>query len=273
MTGRNLAGQRAREVVEPGEPLLAINDLHVGGAHGREAVRGVSLEVRAGEIVGIAGVSGNGQTELVEAIVGIREYLAGEITIGSTEASGLGVAARRRAGLAYVPEDRRAVGTAESASVGDNLAAGSHRAPPIARRGVMNPTFVREHADRLVEKYQIKVPSIDARASTLSGGNLQKLVIAREFEHLSEVVIAEQPTRGIDIGATEYIHRQLLDVREARRGVLLVSSELSEILALSDRVLVMFEGRIVGELDGRTATEEELGLLMAGHRPSGDGAE
>ncbi len=174
------------------------------------------------------------------------------------------VASHRSAGLAYIPEDRAAVGSALSASAADNLAMGFQRAAPLAWKGLVNPGAMAERARALIRRYSIRVPSESEAVGTLSGGNLQKVVVARELSHEAPVLIAEQPTRGLDVGATEYIHERLVAERDNGRAVLLISAELSEILALSDRVLVMFEGRILADLAQEEADEESVGLLMAG---------
>ena len=239
-------------------------DLTVAGPAGRPAVDRVNLTVRGGEIVGIAGVAGNGQSELVEALVGLRRPDGGRIEVRGADMSGADVQARRRAGLAYVPEDRAAVGSALTASAADNFAMGFHRSPPLARGPFVVPSAFAERARALIRRFAIRIPSERISVGTLSGGNLQKVVVARELSHEAPVMIAEQPTRGLDVGATEYIHEQLVAERDKGRAVLLVSAELSEILALSDRVLVMYEGRILADLSQDEADEESVGLLMAG---------
>lgn len=266
MVGRDVLLQVEKGPPRPGEPVLEVENLTVSGEEGRPRVRGASFQVRRGEIVGIAGVAGNGQTELIEAITGLRPVRAGRIVVAGREVTCLPVAARREAGLAYVPEDRVERGTALDASVADNLIMGYQWHPRISRRALLRPSGIREHAARLIERFAIKVASQTEETAHLSGGNLQKLVIAREFSHQAPLLIAEQPTRGVDVGSIEFVHRQLVEYRDRGHGILLVSADLNEIMSLSDRILVMFEGEIVGELPAREATEEALGLLMAGAR-------
>jgi general nucleoside transport system ATP-binding protein len=244
--------------------LLRAVEVSVDSPSGKPLVDGVSVTVRGGEIVGIAGVAGNGQSELVEALVGLRSPDRGRVEICGGDATGLDVAARRAAGLAYVPEDRAAVGTAPGASVVENLAMGFHRSAPLARGPFVDPSAFAKWARELIRRFFIRIANERVAAGTLSGGNLQKIVVARELAHEAEALIAEQPTRGLDVGATEFIHERLIAERDSGRAVLLVSAELSEILALSDRVLVMYEGRIVADLPSEMADEQSVGLLMAG---------
>ena len=263
MTGRNVSLKVEKGPPRVGAPLLEAVDLTVAGA-GRPAVDRVSLTVRGGEIVGIAGVAGNGQSELVEALVGLRRPDGGRVEICGADVSQADVEAHRAVGVAYVPEDRAAVGSALSASAAENLAMGFHRTPPLAHGPFVVQDAFAERARALIRRFAIRIPSERVSVGTLSGGNLQKVVVARELSHEAPVLIAEQPTRGLDVGATEYIHEQLVAERDKGRAVLIVSAELSEILALSDRVLVMFEGRILANLSQDEANEETVGLLMAG---------
>jgi general nucleoside transport system ATP-binding protein len=267
MTGRNVNRNVEKGPPHVGELRLTAVDLTITGAAARPAVDRVSLSVRAGEIVGIAGVAGNGQHELVEALVGLRRPDGGRIEICGVDVSAASVEARRAAGLAYIPEDRAAVRSALTASAADNLAMGFQRAAPLARGGLVNLGAMAERARALIRRYAIRIPSERVAFGTLSGGNLQKFVVARELSHEAPVLIAEQPTRGLDVRATEYIHKRLIVERDNGRAVLLVSAELSEILALSDRVLVMFEGRILADLPQEEADEESVGLLKAGRAP------
>ncbi|HSV01448.1 MAG TPA: ATP-binding cassette domain-containing protein, partial [Roseiarcus sp.] len=231
---------------------------------GRPAIDRVSFAVRAGEIVGIAGVAGTGQTELIEALTGLRAPDQGRVEIAGRDVTRADVADHRRAGLAYIPEDRATTGAALRASAADNLAMGFHRGAPLARRGLLDHRAVAAHARRLIARFDVRIGGETQRVGSLSGGNLQKLVLARELTHEGPLLIAEQPTRGVDVGATEFIHRLLIAERDKGRAILLVSAELSEILALSDRILVMFEGRVLADMLGGEADEETLGFLMAG---------
>ncbi|MBV8473716.1 MAG: ABC transporter ATP-binding protein [Hyphomicrobiales bacterium] len=264
MTGRNVNLSVQKGSAHVGAPRLTAVDLSVAGGAARPAVDRVSLSVRAGEIVGIAGVAGNGQNELVEALVGLRRPDRGRVEICGLDVSHADVEAHRTAGLAYIPEDRAAVGSALSACAVDNLAMGFQRAAPLSRRGFIDRGAMAEWARALIRRYAIRIASERIAVGTLSGGNLQKVVVARELAHKAPVLIAEQPTRGLDVGATERIHERLVAERDSGRAVLLVSAELSEILALSDRVLVMFEGRILADLPQEEADEQSVGLLMAG---------
>lgn len=267
MTGRNIALGRHGGQSDLGRPVLEVNDLTVNGRgdySARPAVAQVSFAVRSGEIVGIAGVAGNGQTELVEAICGLCQVNGGAISIDGTDVTTRTVRQRRAAGLAYIPEDRYTVGSADGASVSDNLALGYHRRLPLCWRGWIDRKALRSFAVALIDRFGIKVAQPESAASTLSGGNLQKVVIAREISHGSALLVAEQPTRGVDVGAIEYIHRQLVDYRDSGHGVLLVSAELSEIFALADRIIVMFEGRIVADENNLKPDERRIGMLMAG---------
>ena len=253
--------------VQRGSALLDVADLHVA-ARGAERVRGVSLAVRPGEIVGIAGVAGNGQGPLVEALLGLRAAQRGAVRLHGQDVTAAPVAARRAAGLAYVPEDRQRTGLALGASVADNLVMGQHRRK-APRRWLLDRRALREMAGRMVEEFAVRTGGLDRAAATLSGGNQQKLVLARELARArasshGTVLVAEQPTRGVDLGAARAVHEALLRHRDAGHGVLLISADVGELLALADRVLVMYEGRILGALDRGQADEAAIGRLMAG---------
>lgn len=264
MVGRDVDLDRRARTREASGVVLSVDDLTVLGEHELVVVDGVSFQVRAGEIVGVAGVAGNGQTEMIEAITGLRKVEHGRVSLAGADISDFDVASRRRQGLAYIPEDRHLVGATHHASVWENLVMGHHREPDLSSRGWFRFDSVRRKAADLVERFSIKAASVSASTATLSGGNLQKLVVARELAHEAPLLIAEQPTRGVDIGAIEFIHRQLLDYRDAGGAVLLVSAELSEILALSTRILVMYEGRVAAELDPALVDEQEIGRFMTG---------
>ncbi|MGH9246889.1 MAG: ABC transporter ATP-binding protein [Acidimicrobiales bacterium] len=264
MTGRVVDIDARLGGPPPEEPVLEVDDLRVVGEHDLLAVDGVSFSVRRREVVAIAGVAGNGQHELVEALIGLRPADAGTVTVDGHDVSDATVSRRRRAGVAYVPEDRYRVGTAATASIWTNLLMGFQRRPAF-RRGLWRRTDrVRRHARRLVEAFDIRSAPIDSPVASLSGGNLQKLVVAREMEQDGSLLIAEQPTRGVDIGSIDFIHHRLTEFRDAGGAVLLVSAELSEILRLATRILVMYEGRIVAELDPAATDESEIGLHMTG---------
>ncbi|MCL2893026.1 ABC transporter ATP-binding protein [Brenneria tiliae] len=265
MTGRAVAVSVVKTPAAPGQVVLDVKDLVVG-AGTRPTVDHLSLEVRAGEIVGIAGVAGNGQNELIEALTGLSRPDAGSVNIAGTDVTASDVASHRRAGLAYVPEDRAVTGTAKSAPAADNLIMGHQRKSPFSSGFLINRQAVAEHARALIARFSVKIGGDTVPVGTLSGGNLQKLVIARELTHKAPLLIAEQPTRGVDVGAIEFIHGELIAERDRGAAILLVSAELSEILALADRILVMYEGRILANLALQDATEERLGLLMAGRQ-------
>jgi simple sugar transport system ATP-binding protein len=264
MTGRAINMRVDKPPAAPGAPLLEAVNLTVAADGAKPLVDNVSLTVHAGEIVGIAGVAGNGQSELVEALIGLRAPDKGAVRVRGVDVSAAGVEGRRAAGLAYIPEDRATVGTALPASAADNLAMGFHRHPPLARGIGLDLAAVNAQARALIGKFGIRIQSEKLPVGTLSGGNLQKVVVARELTHEAPVLLAEQPTRGVDVGAIEFIHGELLAERAKGHGVLLISAELGEILALSDRILVMYEGRVLAEVPGDRANEETLGLLMAG---------
>jgi simple sugar transport system ATP-binding protein len=264
MTGRSVNLKAERRPKPPGDPLLRAVDVTIAAPSGKSLVDHVSLTVRGGEIIGIAGVAGNGQSELAEALVGLRNPDGGRVEILGREVTGADVATHRKAGLAYIPEDRSVVGAALQANAADNLAMGFHRASPLARGPFINPSAFAERARALIRRFDIRIANERVFVGTLSGGNLQKIVVARELAHEAPALIAEHPTRGLDVGATEHIHEQLVAERNRGRAVLLVSAELSEILSLSDRVLVMFEGRILADLPREMADEQSVGLLMAG---------
>ncbi len=272
MTGRDVDLTQTKPSGEPGSPVLDVSGLTVAGHGDRHFVDDVSFQVRAGEIVGIAGVAGNGQAELAEAIVGMRPAVAGHLRVAGQDVTALGVRRRREAGVTYIPEDRHGVGTAPAADAAANLSMGHHRGAPLLRRRLLSRARMVDHAARLIDRFRIKIASPATAVGTLSGGNLQKIVVARELDYDAPLLIAEQPTRGVDIGAIESIHREITAYRDRGRAVLLISAELSEIMSLSGRILVMFEGRIVAELDAATATEADLGLLMAGGSLTGGGA-
>jgi simple sugar transport system ATP-binding protein len=264
MVGRSVLLRVEKPVVPPGEVKLAVENVRVADDRGETVVRDVSFEVRGGELVGIAGVAGNGQTELIEAIVGLRPLRAGRVLLRGEDVSDAPVAARREGGLAYVPEDRGRVGLALDARLDENLLMGYETQAAYNTRGILNFDAIRSFAQGLVKQYSIKAAGVRDPASTLSGGNLQKTVVARELTHDAPILIAEQPTRGVDIGSIEFIHQQLVEYQQRGHAILLVSAELSEIMALADRILVMYEGRIVGEVPGGEATEHGLGVLMTG---------
>jgi simple sugar transport system ATP-binding protein len=220
--------------------------------------------VRSGEIVGIAGVSGNGQRELAEAVFGLRPVESGTVTVDGRDVTNEPPRAIRDHGVAYVPEERMRDGAIGEFSVAENLTLVDHDREPYSRRGFLNRSRIDEHCAQLVSDYNVKTPSVETVTSSLSGGNIQKVVIAREFSADAEVLVVAQPTRGVDIGAAEYIHERLLEQRSKGSAILLISEDLEEVIQLSDRIVVLLEGEIQGELTREAANVRDLGLLMSG---------
>ncbi|MGM1049610.1 MAG: ABC transporter ATP-binding protein [Bacillota bacterium] len=261
MVGRELA-ELKKNPVDPGDKVLEVSDVTIRGTKGKPVLDGINLAVQAGEVVGIAGISGNGQSELLQVISGLMQPDQGRITLGSTDVTGMSTRKIREHGLAHIPEDRYVWGANREATFLDTGLMGHHRR--LQQGGFLKLKDIRSLVSGWVSKFSIKTGSLETSTQYLSGGNLQKLIVARELEQGTPFLIAAEPTRGVDIGAMETIHGELLKRRDEGTGILLVSSELTEILKLSDRVLVMYEGRIAGELPAQEATEEKLGLLMAG---------
>ena len=264
MVGREVVFRLEKPPARPGEPALVVEDLWVRGEYGY-AVKGVSLEVRRGEILGIAGVEGNGQAELVEAITGLRPAERGRVLLLGRDVTNRPPGELYRLGLAHIPEDRRNVGLVLDMSVAENSVLGLHRWSRFLRRlGLIDWGSVMSHASRIVEEYDVVAPGLRSPVRHLSGGNQQKLLVGREISKEPVVIVASQPTRGLDVAATEYIRRLLIRLRSEGKAVLLVSADTDEVLQLSDRVAVMYEGRIVAVEKPETLTEERLGLLMGG---------
>jgi len=263
MVGRDVLFRVEKEAARAAGQILEIEDLEVLDDRGLPALRGLSLEARAGEIVGIAGVDGNGQSELVEAITGLRVPVSGRIRVGGRDITGSGVRGALAAGVGHIAEDRQRRGLVLDFSLAENLALREYRRAPISRFGLLSPKRMEQQAEPLLEQYDVRGGEPETTAGSLSGGNQQKVVIARELAEEPQVTIAAQPTRGLDVGAIEFVHKRLLEQRDAGRAVLLVSLELEEIRSLADRVLVIYEGRIVAELSP-DASDEELGVAMLG---------
>jgi general nucleoside transport system ATP-binding protein len=264
MVGRVVNLQVEKTPAVPGDILLHADRLLVAGVGGLPAVFGASVEVRAGEILGIAGVSGNGQTELVEALVGLRPVDGGEIAFLGQPITHASVRERRQAGVAHVPEDRMTTGLNLTTNLDENVIVTAYQHAPYSKRGVFQFEFVRKLAQEIVDRFAVKSARVGEEIKTLSGGNLQKIVLGRELKGDPKLIIANQPTRGLDVGSIEFVHKTLVEARDRGAGVLLISVELDEILALSDRIAVMFAGRVMAVLDAKDVTEEKLGLLMAG---------
>jgi simple sugar transport system ATP-binding protein len=266
MVGRHVDLVVDKTPAKPGEPVLEVRDLVVRDERGHTAVDGLDLTVRAGEIVAIAGVHGNGQSELVEAITGLRDIDTGEIRIGGRE-YGSDPRAIHAAGVAHVPEDRMEDGLVGDFTIADNLVLTTYWEEPFSKGLMLNGDAIVESATGLVDQFDVRTPSIFNRVSNLSGGNQQKVIAAREFSRPLKLIVAAQPTRGLDVGSIEYIHARIVEKRDEGTAVLIVSTELEEVLALADRVAVMFKGKIVDVLDAGEATYEHLGLLMGGAHP------
>ena len=268
MVGRAVLLQVEKGPARPGPALLTVKNLEVRDGQGVARVKQASFALHAGEIVGLAGVAGNGQSELLEALAGTRAPSRGEIFLGGADlvAGAVGPRGRRRLGLAHVPEDRLRMGVVASFDAQSNVVLGYQDRPAFNRGGLTNPGAIRADCAGKMTAYDVRPPEPGRRLSEFSGGNQQKLVIAREIDCDPQVLLVGQPTRGVDIGAIEFIHRRLVQLRDAGKAVLLVSVELDEILGLADRILVMAGGEIVGELTRAEATEERIGLLMAGVR-------
>ena len=264
MVGRPVDLVVDKDPATPQEAMLRVTDLVVVDERNYRAVDKVSFEVRAGEIVGIAGVQGNGQTELVEAITGIVPPISGSIFLNGDEITTDSPRHRHMAGIAHVPEDRQRDGLVLSFDLTENVVLNSYYAQPYSRGIIMNWDAARDRAVELVDQYDVRTPSVDLAASTLSGGNQQKLIVAREFGRTTKLIVASQPTRGVDVGSIEYIHRRIVEERDEGSAVLIVSSELDEVMALADRILVMFRGRVVAETTPQETTAAQMGLFMAG---------
>jgi simple sugar transport system ATP-binding protein len=263
MVGREVNLTVQKEATQLGDTVLELRDVVVRDDRGLAVVNGVSLDVRAGEIVALAGVQGNGQTELAEAISGLRSVESGSITLRGQNITNLSPREILDAGLGHVPEDRQRDGLVLSMSVADNLVLNTPRRAPFARRGTRNLSAVASNATELVQRFDIRTSSVESTASSLSGGNQQKVIVARELSRPLTCFMASQPTRGLDVGSIEYVHRQIVNQRNEGLGVFIISSELDEVVALGDRIAVMFAGKITGIVDP-SASREDIGLLMAG---------
>jgi general nucleoside transport system ATP-binding protein len=263
MVGRDVLLRVEKPETTPGAPALEVKDLHVRDDRDLEAVRGVSMMVRGGEIVALAGVDGNGQHELVEAIAGLRGAESGGIAVGGQEVCGSGVRATCDAGMAHIAEDRHLRGLVLDFTLAENLALRDYHKPPLSRNGWLAIGQINSRARSLLKEYDVRGGGAGSLAGSLSGGNQQKVCIAREIASNPQVLIAHQPTRGLDVGAIEFVHRRLVQERDKGRGILLVSLESEEVRSLADRILVIYEGQIVGEFPP-DASEEELGFAMTG---------
>jgi ABC-type uncharacterized transport system ATPase subunit len=265
MVGREVLLRVEKNPSSPGKAVLEVEDVHAPDDRGLPALNGASFEVRAGEIVGLAGIDGNGQTELIEVLVGLRKPTRGRVVVDGVDVTGQGPRHLIDVGVGHIPEDRHKLGLVLDFSIAENLSLHDYRKPPDSRFGWLWPRRLVARARQLIREFDIRGGVPQTRAASLSGGNQQKVVIAREIAAHPRALVAAQPTRGLDVGAIEYVHRRLVEERDGGKAVLLVSLELDEIRSLSDRILVMYEGKIVGEY-GPETDEEELGLAMTGGR-------
>lgn len=263
MVGREVKPLQPQPL-KSGPVLLDIQGLRAMGDRGTEALRGVDLQLHSGEIVGLAGVSGNGQRELAESLIGVRKSSAGKILLDGADVTPYDVKKRVDLGMAYIPEERMRDGAIREFSVEENIFLHDHAAPQFTRGIFLDFARMKTFATSLVQDFSVKTPSLDTPIKNLSGGNIQKLIMARELSRRPKVLIAAQPTRGVDIGATEYIHQRLLQQRAAGTAILLISEDLDEVVELSDRIAVLYEGRIIGIVERDQASVEQIGLMMAG---------
>lgn len=269
MVGRGVTFKIDKKSPAIGQPVLQLNQVKMNNKNGVSVLNGLDLEVKAGEIVGIAGVDGNGQTELIEAITGLRKINSGSIKLSGKEVSNLPARKIIESGLSHIPEDRHKHGLVLDFSISENMVLETYYKSPYSKGGFLDRRKVDEHAEKLVKDFDVRTPSIETLARSLSGGNQQKAIIAREIDKNPDLLIAAQPTRGLDVGAIEFVHRQLIEQRDQGKAVLLISFELDEIMNVSDRIAVIYEGRIVGEVLPENTNDQELGLMMAGFTEQG----
>jgi simple sugar transport system ATP-binding protein len=273
MVGRGVSLVVDKDPAKPGDVMLEVKDLEVADDRGSVVVEGCTFTVRKGEIFGIAGVAGNGQAELVEALTGLRKPKSGTVKLNGQVVTGHSPRDLDHRGLGYIPGDRQRYGLVLSFPIADNLCLTDYHEAPFSRLGIMNEAAIRDRAKKLIPEYDIRTPSARVNASTLSGGNQQKVIVAREFSKGTNLLVADQPTRGLDVGSIEFIHKQIVAKRDDGSAVLLVSAELDEILELSDQVAVMYRGRLVATMNAADADKEKVGLLMATGRASAAPAE
>uniref|UniRef100_UPI00404409C4 ABC transporter ATP-binding protein n=1 Tax=Niallia sp. 03133 TaxID=3458060 RepID=UPI00404409C4 len=273
MVGREVTFKTNKKDAEPKETVLAIKDLTVKDSRGVKIVNSLNLDVRAGEIVGIAGVDGNGQSELIEAITGLMKKDSGSITLNGKEISVLSPRKITESGIGHIPEDRHKHGLVLDFPIGQNMVLQTYYQQPFSKNGILNQKEIDKKAKTLMEEFDVRTPGIHTPARALSGGNQQKAIIGREVDRNPDLLIAAQPTRGLDVGAIEFIHKRLIEQRDNGKGVLLLSFELDEILNVSDRIAVIFEGEIIATVNPKETSEQELGLLMAGSNDNKVGVE
>ncbi len=263
MVGRSVDLIPNKLNVTPGKTILAVTDLNIYNSVGRKIVNNITLEIKAGEILAIAGVQGNGQSEIARALLNLEEHVDGSIKINNNEILGKSVRDSLRDGIAFIPESRELDGLIGSFSIAENLILDTHDLVPVAKQGQLNKTYIRENAQKLIKEFDVRAQSIFDTASSLSGGNKQKVVLARELSRTVDLVIASQPTRGLDVGSIEFVYERLLSERASNKAVLLIRSELDEVTALADRIAVIYKGEIVGVVTP-DVSREKLGLMMAG---------
>lgn len=264
MVGRKVNLVTEKEEKQSGEVILSINNLKVKDNRGLDAVKEVSLNVHASEVLAVAGVDGNGQTELIEAITGLREIEKGQVVLDGKDITKSSTKQIINQGVGHIPEDRHKRGLVLSHDLAENMILGYHDKKPFSKNGVMNYDNIHKHAKDLITEFDVRTPDENVKASSLSGGNQQKAIIARELYKEPRLLIAAQPTRGLDVGAIEFVHKKIIECRDSGQAVLLISLELEEVMNLADRIAVIYDGKILDILDAKKATEKELGILMAG---------
>jgi ABC-type uncharacterized transport system ATPase subunit len=264
MVGRECLLRVEKKDATPAEATLEVQGLSITDKKNHAILNDISFSVRSGEILGIAGVEGNGQTELIEILAGLQAPSSGDVLLEGKSIKRLDARQRKQHGVAHIPEDRHRRGLLLPFDLSGNSILGVHRNVPISGAVLLNQPYIDERAERLVKEYDVRPPNIALSAKALSGGNQQKLIVARELDINPKLILISQPTRGVDIGAIEFIHKKIIEYRDHGAAVLLVSAELDEVLSLSDRVIVMYDGRIVGEVNPKTVSEEEIGLMMTG---------
>ena len=266
MVGREISLKVDKPSIENGKVVLEIKGLRASSRVSKtiDGLKGIDLNIRQGEILGIAGVDGNGQTELLEVLTGLRKSTDGEVKVNGQDITKLSPREIKEKKIANIPEDRQQRGLVLKNTIAENLILGYHYKKPFSKHGFLDEEAIDKNAEKCIKEYDIRPSNKYMKVRALSGGNQQKVIIAREFELEPELLIASQPTRGVDIGAIEFIHKKIVEYRNKKKAVLLISADLQEVMALSDRIAVMYEGRIIKILDAKDATEKELGLLMAG---------
>lgn len=266
MVGRNVSFTVEKDKAQPKETILEVEDIHVQGRHGLKALNGTTFHVRAGEILGIAGVDGNGQSELIYALTGLAKIDSGHVRLKGADITNQSPRAISKSGVSHIPEDRHKRGLVLDFTMSENMVLQTYFQPPFNNNGFLDYKQIDRHAEALMKEFDVRTSSIYNKARDLSGGNQQKAIIAREFDKDPDILIAAQPTRGLDVGAIEYIHRRLIELRDKGKAVLLISFELDEILNISDRIAVLYEGQIVGEVLPENTNDQELGLMMSGSK-------